>query len=194
MVDLQALIDECTASQTGKKVNIGGVVNSVVNGTSRNGSPTLKVTIEDFSGHVEFPFYGKDVDRLKGKLQPKTEVYITGEIKAPYYGKPKDGAAPAVKPNFKYSVTDVIALGNVTDTLLKGLKVEVRSEQLSAAFRARLVALLKANRGNTPLSIILIDRTTGWKVELGSKKYKVRVNSDFTYALKEMGLGYILDR
>ncbi len=194
VVDLQALIDECTASQTGKKVNIGGVVNNVVNGTSRNGSPTLKVTIEDFSGHVEFPFYGKDVDRLKGKLQPKTEVYITGEIKAPYYGKPKDGAAPAVKPNFKYSVTDVIALGNVTDTLLKGVKVEIRSEQLSAAFRARLVALLKANKGNTPLSIILIDRNTGWKVELGSKKYRVRVNSDFTYALKELGLGYILDR
>lgn len=193
VVELASLVDECTNKQSGMKVNIGGVVNSVVNGVSRNGKPSMKVTLEDFSGHAEFMFYGKEVDRLRGKFIEKSEVYISGEIKPAYFAKAQDGA-PAPKPNYKFVVLDAIALGNVSDTLLKSIKIEVHSENITPDFRASLVKLLKSNKGNTPLSIILCDAKTGWKVELGSKKYRVRVNSDFIWSLREMGLEHHIEK
>ncbi len=190
VVDLQKQIEESTAAQSGKKtVYLGGVVNSAINGTSRNGSPKLNVVIEDFSGHTELAFFGNDVDKFRGKLEVKTEVFVKGEIKPGFI--PKDSK---VKPNYRFNVTEVIALGNVTEIFLKNIKIEIRSEQLSSVFRAQLVNLLKENKGATPLNIILVDKTKGWKVELGSKKYKVRVNSDFIYALSQMGLTYILEK
>lgn len=98
------------------------------------------------------------------------------------------------EPNYKFVVLDAIALGNVSDTLLKSIKIEVHSENITPDFRASLVKLLKSNKGNTPLSIILCDAKTGWKVELGSKKYRVRVNSDFIWSLREMGLEHHIEK
>ena len=189
VTQLKPLVDECTSKQTSMKVNIGGVVNSSVLGVSRNGNPTLKVVLEDFSGHTEFVFYGKDVDRLRSKLTEKSDVYIMGEIRPGFVPKPIDGK-PAVKPNYKFVISDVIALGNVSETKLRSFKIEVNAEQITPAFRAELVKLLRANKGNTPLIILLCDAKTGWKIELASKKYHVRVNTEFIYSLKSMGLNY----
>ncbi len=189
VIDLQKNIEECTAAQTGRRISLGGVVSAATNSTSSNGNPVLKVTVEDFSGHTELPFYGKVVDDFKGKLTEKSDVFIIGDIKAGFV--PKDSNA---KPIYKFVVKDVIALGNVTEKYLKAVKIEIRSEQLSEGFRDALVKLLKSNKGKTSVRVILRDKKSGWSVELTSKKYKVRVNSDFIYALSQMGLPYILEK
>lgn len=187
MAFLQQTIDECTDSQAARKVSLGGVVNKVEHGVSRNGSPTLKVSIEDYSGHFDFAFFGKDVDKFKGLLTERADVFIRAEILPPYIPK---GSDPKSKLVYKLRVNEICLLGNITESLVKSLRVVVRSEVINPEFRKALVDLLKHSKGATPLVILLSDAKTGWQVPLTSKKFTVRVNIDLLNSLAALGLQY----
>ena len=182
VVELASIIDDCKAQGKEKKISIGGIVNSVERKSGKNGNPFLKVVIEDFSGHIELPFFGKDVDRFGNLLVEKAEVYISGEVRRSY------------GDFYKFMVGDIISLGNVTESLVKGVKIIIDSEIINPELRMQLVRHFKSSKGKTPVSVILSEKKSGWKVELVSKKFQVRVNSEFLDGIRSMGLDYIIDK
>ena len=194
LVNLAAKVDECTSADKPAKFAVGGIVNSAESSISRTGFPMLRATVEDFSGHYEFVFFKNDVDKYKGMLMDKAEVFITGEIKAPYRPKPKEGEPMPPAPAYKVYVNDIVSLGNVTESLLKSVSIVVRTEQLNAGLRTELVKLLKANKGPTKLNVVIKDKATGFTVPLKSNKFSVRVNSDFLAELHNLGLVYQIDK
>ena len=57
-------------------------------------------------------------------------------------------------------------------------------------FRKKLVKILKAYPGKTPLNMYLQDRQTGYNIEFYSKKYSLSVCADLIDALSGLGVGY----
>lgn len=194
LAELQVKVDECTAKDTPAKFAVGGIVNSSESSVSRTGFPILKAVVEDFNGHYEFAFFKNDVDRFKGLLTDRAEVFLTGEIKMPYRPKPKEGQPVPPSPSYKVYVNDIVSLGNVTESMLKSISVIIRSEQVNAVLRNALVKLLKASKGPTTLNVVIRDKATGFTVPLKSKKFSVRVNSDFLAALNELNLAYQINK
>ena len=66
--------------------------------------------------------------------------------------------------------------------------------QVDAAFRKELVKLLQSYKGEIPLKLYIVDPKLDYKIEFKSKKYKVRVCTEFIYDLDRLGIPYTISR
>ena len=84
----------------------------------------------------------------------------------------------------------MMLLGNVADTYVKGFSINITTPMLSPEFREKLVALLKRNKGNVPLTMFLYDPVKKWNIEFLSHKFRVQVTLSLIEELKAMGITY----
>ena len=182
------VIAKANADQKGSKLAMGGIVTAIDISTTRNGNPSLKATIEDYSGAHTLTFYGKNVDVFRPKLELHQAVYVTAEVKARFRGKkdPNDKSPE----EFELRVIDITMLGSVNESLLKSLKVYVNEDVITSQFRKDFLKAIKGNKGPTPLTIVLVSQKHKWTMEMKSKKYNIAVCSDFISQLKSLGLSY----
>lgn len=192
VAELSDKINECYEKQKGMTLTLGGVINSVEYGKSRSGAPNIKIILEDYSGHIELPFYGKSVDKFRPFLIEKEEIFIDAEIKPAYRSKTETTANS--KDEYRLVINEICSLGNVSQRFVKGFQVIMHAEQLDSDLRKALVKLIKGNKGKCPLSIMLVDVKNKFHVELSSHKYAVSVNGDFLNSLKMLGLSYNIVR
>ena len=190
--ELSAHEQNCYETQKGETVALGGMVVGVDDGVTRTGKPYSKITVEDFTGHHEFSFFGKDYDAFKSKASLHEPIYIKGEIKPKFFGK-KDEPKPA-KLDFQMRVLEICSLGTVVDTRLKSFKVHVNGNTITPEFRKEFMKLLRQNKGRIPLSIVLFDPRNKCNVELSSKKFSVDPTQDFLAGIQRLGLEYSLQK
>jgi DNA polymerase-3 subunit alpha len=183
---LNDLVTRANTEQKGSKVAVGGIVTAVDLGTTRTGNPSLKVTIEDYSGHYLFTFFGKNVDAFRPKFDLHQAVYVTAEIKPRFRGKrdPQDKSPE----EFEIRVNEVNLLGNVNESHLRALKVYINEESINPELRKGLIKAIRSSKGPTPLVIVIVSNKHKWNVEMNSKKYNVGVNAEFLAQLKALGL------
>ena len=190
--ELSAHEQNCYETQKGETVALGGMVVGVDDGVTRTGKPYSKITVEDFTGHHEFSFFGKDYDAFKSKASLHEPIFIKGEIKPKFFGK-KDEPKPA-KLDFQMRVMEICSLGTVVDTRLKSFKVHVNGNTITPEFRKEFMKLLRQNKGRIPLSIVLFDPRNKCNVELSSKKFSVDPTQDFLAGIQRLGLEYSLQK
>ena len=190
---LESLIEECDRSGKPRKVSFAGIVTEVKDLMTRTGRPYGRVMIEDFSGPYELSLFGKDYENYKAKTQLHASVFVKGEIREKYALKPEERAQGKKAP-YDFRVSDISLLGNLTDEMVSAITLNVMSWQVDAAFRKELVRMVKAYPGQTPLLLLVVDPQTGYKIEFKSKKYQVRVCTDFIADLDRLGLTYKLSR
>jgi len=190
---LQALIDDCEAADKAGKAAVAGIVTDVKTMTTRTGTPGARVTLEDYSGTYEFALFGKDYQAWLPFMQLHAQLYIGGEISARYFLKAEERAQGKKAP-YSFKIKKISLLGNLNGDLLAGFSIVLESDRLSPEFRSRLVKLLKAHKGSTPLSLLLHDRATGYKLDFHSKKYAVAVCEPFISGLEQLGVAYSVSR
>ena len=186
-------IQECEKEKRKFSATMAGIVTDVKTMTTKSGSPGARVTIEDYNGHFEFALFGKDYEAYMAYMKPNEYLYIQGEIDERYRLKPEEYAQGKTAP-YTLKIKKVLLLGNVTATFLSGITLELDSHQLSPEFRKRLTAFLKEFPGKMPLSILLSDKDTGYKLEFHSKKFSVSVTSEFVLKAHRLGLGYSVQK
>ena len=189
VTEIDGLVTECQDTKTKKKVSVAGFVISNQVMTGKSGKPWSKTVIEDFSGSYELAFFGKDHEAYMNYMAVNNALFIEGEIDEKYYIKPEDRAKGKTS-DYAFKIKKIMLLGNVSDTYLKGFSINITTTMLSPEFRKKLMALLKDNKGNTPLTMYLFDPEKGWNIEFFSRKFKVAVTSDFIAQLQKMGIQY----
>ena len=182
------LIATANTTQKGSKVALGGIVTAIEHGTTKTGNPSMKATIEDYSGPYTMSFFGSAVDTFRPKLELHQAVYVTGDIKPRFFGR-KDPADKTPK-EFEFKVGDITMLGSVNEKLLKALKVFIPEERITPDFRKDLLKLLRGSKGPTPLLIVLVVNRRKWVLDMKSRKFSVSVSAEFLTQLKALGLGY----
>ncbi len=191
--DVQAKIEECERGHKKASVCFAGIVADVKRSVTRNGSPSLRATIEDFNGSFEIALFGKDCEAWLPLLGLHSEVFVEGEIKEKYFVRPEEKAQGKAAP-YALKVNKVSMLGNVTESLLKTFAINLTTPQLNESFRRSLVKLLKENKGKTELSMYLYDPNTRYNVEFKSRKFQVAVTNDLIYGLRDLGITYTVNR
>ena len=174
-------------------VSMAGIVTDVKAVTTKSGMPGARVTIEDYNGHYEFALFGRDYEQYMAYMKPHEYLWIQGDIEERYKLKPEDIAQGRTAP-YSFKIKKILLLGNVTETFISGFVLELDTALLSPDFRARLAGLLKDNKGKTPLSLVLRDKATGYKLDFHSKKYMVAVTSEFAQRVRHLGMGYSLQK
>ena len=191
--DVQAKIEECEQGHKNATVCFAGFITDVKRSVTRNGSPSLRATIEDFGGSFELALFGKDCEAWLPLLGLHSEVFVEGDIKEKYYLKPEERAQGKTAP-YGFKVKKVSLLGNVTESMLKSFAINLTTDQLNESLRRDLVKLLKANKGSTELGMYLHDPKTKYNVEFKSRKFQVAVTSDLIYGLRNLGISYTVNR
>ena len=102
-------------------------------------------------------------------------------------------------PTGMISMEQMLALGLDTQSmeLLQNFKIDPEALSIpwpAADWRKDLAKLLKDNPGKIPLSIMLHDKATGYKLDFHSKKYSVNVTSEFAQRVRHLGMGYSLQK
>jgi len=191
--DIQAKVEECEQGHKNATVSFAGIVTDVKRSVTRNGSPSLRATIEDFGGSYELAVFGKDCEAWLPLLGLHSEVFVEGDIKEKYYLKPEEKAQGKTAP-YGFKVKKVSMLGNVTESMLKSFAINLTTDQLNESLRRDLVKLLKANKGKTDLGMYLYDPKTRYNVEFKSRKFQVAVTNDLIYGLRDLGISYTVNR
>ena len=187
--ELPELVKECDEKQEKMKVCVAGFITAASEGMTKTGRPMSRMTVEDYSGSYEFAFFGKDHEAFMPYQKVNTAIYIEGMIDERFRLKPED-LAKGKKPEFVFKPKNMMLLGNVADTFVKGFAINITTPMLSPEFREKLVNMLKRNKGNVPLTMFLYDPAKKWNIEFLSHKFRVQVTLPFIEELNEMGITY----
>ncbi len=186
---LDSLIVDCEAKKTKQKINVGGFITATQTMTTKTGRPWSKTTIEDYSGSYEIALFGKDHETFMKYMQIHSAIFIEGEIDEKYYIKPEERAQGKTSP-YAFKIKNIILLGNVTDTFVKGFAINISTPMLTAEFRENLVRLIKKNKGTVPLTMYLYDPEKQWNIEFLSRKFRVSVTAPLIEELRNLQIGY----
>ena len=156
---------------------------------NRYGKPLFRITIEDFSGSYELKLGGKDIDRFVPQLMLNSAVFIEGTIDKRFSRTPEEIKEKG-NPPYTFKIRNVMQLGNVTETALKGFALKIATPQLNSDFRTNLVKVVKRHKGKTPLTVFLFDPGTKYNIEFMSKKFQVDVTNDFIADIRTMNIEY----
>ena len=187
--ELNALVSECEMKKTKMKVAVAGFITKSEHITGQSGRPWSRTVIEDFGGSYELKLYGKDHEAYMSYMVQNNTIYIEGEIDEKYYIKPEDRAQGKTSP-YGFKVKKVMLLGNVADTYIKGFAINITTPMLTPEFRESLVALIRKNKGNVPLSMYLFDPEKKWNIEFLSRKFRVAVSASFIQELEKLRVRY----
>ena len=189
--ELPALVADCQEKKIKTKVNIAGFVTAASEGMTKTGRPMSRMTIEDYAGSYEFAFFGKDHEAFMQYEKLNSALFIEGVIDEKYYIKPEERAKGKTS-DYAFKPKNMMLLGNVTDTYVKGFSIQLSTPMLSQEFRERLVKMIKKNKGTVPLTMFLYDPENKWNIEFLSRKFKVAVTSDLLDELREMNVTWKL--
>ena len=189
--ELPALVADCQEKKIKTKVNIAGFVTAASEGMTKTGRPMSRMTIEDYAGSYEFAFFGKDHEAFMQYEKLNSALFIEGVIDEKYYIKPEERAKGKTS-DYAFKPKNMMLLGNVTDTYVKGFSIQLSTPMLSQEFRERLVKMIKKNKGSVPLTMFLYDPENKWNIEFLSRKLKVAVTSDLLDELREMNVTWKL--
>ena len=189
--ELPALVADCQEKKIKTKVNIAGFVTAASEGMTKTGRPMSRMTIEDYAGSYEFAFFGKDHEAFMQYEKLNSALFIEGVIDEKYYIKPEERAKGKTS-DYAFKPKNMMLLGNVTDTYVKGFSIQLSTPMLSQEFRERLVRMIKKNKGSVPLTMFLYDPENKWNIEFLSRKFKVAVTSDLLDELREMNVTWQL--
>jgi DNA polymerase-3 subunit alpha len=187
--ELAEKVAECEQKKEKMKVNVAGFITTASESMTKTGRPMSRMTVEDYSGSYEFAFFGKDHEAFMQYEKVNTGIFIEGVIEEKYYIKPEERAKGKTS-EYAFKPKNMMLLGNVADTFVKGFAINVSTPMLTPEFREKLVKLLKKNKGNVPLTMYLYDPGKKWNIEFLSHKFKVQVTLPFIDELKELGITY----
>jgi DNA polymerase-3 subunit alpha len=169
---LAALVDEAPAEG---EIVVAGMIVSVDKRVNKNGEPWAIVTLEDLDASMEVLFFAKSYAVLSDDLIPDTTVAIKGRVnwrddKMSVFGSaviPLDISDAEKNP------------GGAPPFMLR-----VEASQLDQEAAVELRSTLIANRGDTPLHILLCHGAR--KTEIAVRDYPVTVSSALLGELKSI--------
>ncbi len=187
--NLSLLSAEDITPLKGRELLFGGVVNSLKEGRTKNGNEYAVVTLSDYNGTYEFPFFGKDYVTYKNYFIPNGLIYIRGALNERRNGTPGE---------MMFFVREMGLLSSLSGKMIKSLTIsmdvdDVNEEvvgELYNNFVMKIDELVKergkgqeSDQGYVMLRVELSDKE-GNCVHLFSRKYRVSTSKElFDYAL-----------
>ncbi len=149
-------------------VVLGGIVTAVRSKFTKNGKPCGFVTIEDFAGSGEIPFFGEEWPKWTGWFTEGATLYIKAKIQPRKYD-PKQ---------FEIIVTQIDYMQTIKEKVIQGITITLNTDSLDDEKVSELCGLVDKNPGNTKLYFTLYDTQHDHMVRLESKCKNVTLDPE----------------
>ena len=119
-------LEELNNNQAGfkdKDITIAGIIVAKREGKTKKGNDFGILTIEDYSGTYELPFFGEDYIKYRNYFIDETAIYIKGKVQAKKWGNdPND---------LSFNIISIDLLSSIGEKLIKSITLLVDVQQLT---------------------------------------------------------------
>lgn len=153
-----------------KDITIAGIIVNKREGKTKKGNDFGILTIEDFSGTFELPFFGEDYIKYRNYFILETAIYIKGKVQAKKWSNNPD--------DLSFNINSIDLLSVIGENLVKSITLLVDIEQLNLEtlneIHNQFIRQHQSEKesNNVPLNFILYDKE-GYKVKMFSRSCKI---------------------
>ncbi|MBP5278348.1 MAG: DNA polymerase III subunit alpha [Prevotella sp.] len=156
-------------------ITVGGIVTSVKERISRNGTRFGVVTMEDFEDNGEMAIFGEDWGTWKGMFQEGNTILITAKCTQKF----RDSNY------YELKISDIKYLHTVKDKQIERITISMPVDELNDEVATDLSTLIKNNKGKAELFFRFIDAAGRQPVLVKSKNHNVDINKDLLQYIKD---------
>jgi len=171
-----------------KELTFGGVVSDVQHRVSKNGKGWAIFTVEDYTETFEFKIFGEEYLKFRHFLVPNSFIYVRVYIKEGWTnretGKKSD-------PRLQYNSMQM--LHDVMDAHAKKLTIQLKVEDIQEERIATLKELFKMHKGDHHLQFIVYEMDEKLKLQMNSRKQKVKITQELLDELDNEQVHYKLN-
>ena len=171
-----------------RELTFGGVVTDVQHRVSKQGKGWALFTIEDYTDSFEFRIFGEEYLKYRHFLLKNNFVYVKVFVREGWVnretGKKSD-------PRLQFNSFQL--LHDVMDTYAKKLSVQLNISDLQEQRIQELKELFSLHKGDNALNFVIYDNDEQIKLNMPSRKQKVKISQELLEELESNDVYYKLN-
>jgi len=171
-----------------KETTFGGVITGVEHRVSRQGKGWASFTIEDYTNNYEFKIFGEEYLKFRHFLMLNNFVYVRSVVRDGWINRDTGKkSAPRLQFNSFQLLHDVI------NAYAKKLSVQLNIKSINKEKITELKELFKVHKGSQPLNFVIYDDEESIKLNLMSRKEKIKITQELLADLDSKQVFYKLN-
>ena len=175
-------------SYVNRELTFGGVLTDVQHRVSKQGKGWALFTIEDYVDSHEFRIFGEEYLKFRHFLMVSNFVYVRVFIREGWVNREtgKKGEPRIQFNNFQL-------LHDVMDSYAKKLSIQFDIKDIKKEHIKRIKDLLRMHEGNHHLNFVIYDNKEQIKLNMPSRKQKVKISQELLEELERQQVFYKLN-
>jgi len=171
-----------------RELTFGGVVTDVQHRVSKQGKGWGLFTIEDYVDSYEFRIFGEEYLRFRHFLMVSNFVYVKAYIKEGWVNR---DTGKKGEPRIQFNSFQL--LHDVMDTYAKKLSIQFDIKDIQEERIKSIKELLRMHDGNHHLNFVIYDNKEQIKLQMPSRKQKVKISQELLEELESQQVFYKLN-
>jgi DNA polymerase III subunit alpha len=171
-----------------RELTFGGVVTDVQHRISKQGKGWALFTIEDYVDSHEFRIFGEEYLKFRHFLMISNFVYVRAFVKEGWTNR-----ETGKKGDPRVQFNSFQLLHDVMDTYAKKLSIQLNIEDLKEDKITSIKELLHLHKGNNLLNFVIYDTEEQIKLNMSSRKQKIKISQELLDELAEEAIHYKLN-
>ncbi|KQC30216.1 DNA polymerase III subunit alpha [Flagellimonas eckloniae] len=171
-----------------RELTVAGVITDVQHRISKNGKGWGLFTLEDYTDTHEFRIFGEEYLKFRHFLMINSFVHVKAFVREGWVNRDT-----GKKGDPRLQFNDFKQLQDVMDAYAKKLTIKLDIARLQEKRIQTLKDTLRSYKGDHPLNFIVYEMQDEIKLNLSSRKQKVKINSELLSALEENEIHYKLN-
>ena len=171
-----------------RELTFGGVVTDVQHRVSKQGKGWALFTIEDYTDSFEFRIFGEEYLKFRHFLLKNSFVYIKVFVREGWTNR-----ETGKKGDPRMQFNSFQLLHDVMDTYAKKLSVQLNISDLKENRVKDLEELFHYHTGNNALNFVIYDNDEKIKLNMLSRKQKVKITQELLDELEKQEVFYKLN-
>jgi DNA polymerase-3 subunit alpha len=171
-----------------RELTFGGVVTDVQHRISKQGKGWATFIVEDYIDTHEFRIFGEEYLRFRHFLMKSSFVYVRAYIKEGWTNRETGKKS---EPRIQFNSFQL--LHDVMDTHAKKLSIQFDIKDIEKDRINSIKELLKMHEGNHHLNFVIYDNKEQIKLQMPSRKQKVKISQELLDELESQQVFYKLN-
>ena len=169
----------------GRELSFAGVITDVQHRISKNGKGWAIFTMEDYTDSLDFRIFGEEYLKFRHFLMINSFVYIKMYVREGWVNRETGKKGD---PRMQYN--SFMLLQEVMDSYAKKLTIKLNIDELKEDDIHQLKDTLISHKGDHLLNFVIYEMEEEIKVNLSSRKQKVKISSELLNTLSENEVHY----
>ncbi|WP_417866802.1 DNA polymerase III subunit alpha [Xanthomarina gelatinilytica] len=171
-----------------RELTFGGVVTNVQHRVSKQGKGWALFTVEDYTDSHEFRIFGEEYLKFRHFLLKNSFVYVKMFVREGWINRDTGNKS---EPRIQFNNFQL--LHDVMDAYAKKLSVQLQISDLQEARVNKLKELFNMHKGDHLLNFIIYDTEEQIKLNMPSRKQKIKISQELLDELESDGVFYKLN-